>query len=46
MLPDGGKICEAEVPPWREAKRGHRIFCHIPLEDLNTIEPVVHTIRE
>jgi peptide/nickel transport system ATP-binding protein len=45
MLPDGGKICEAEVPPWRDAKRGHRIFCHIPLEGLNTIEPVVHTIR-
>ncbi len=45
MLPEAGKICEAEVPPWREAKRGHRIFCHIPLEDLNTIEPVVHTMK-
>jgi len=45
MLPGGGKICEAEVPPWREAKKGHRILCHIPLEDLNTIEPVVHTMK-
>lgn len=46
ILPDGGKICEVEVPPWREAKRGHRIFCHIPLERLNTIEPVVHPAKE
>jgi peptide/nickel transport system ATP-binding protein len=46
MLPDGGKICEAEVPPWREAEKGHRILCHIPLKDLNTIEPVVHPARE
>lgn len=42
MLPDGGKICEVDVPPWREAKKGHRIFCHIPLERLNTIKPVIH----
>lgn len=42
MLPNAGKICEGEMPPWREAEKGHRILCHIPLEDLNTIEPVVH----
>ena len=41
MLPDGGKICESEVPPWRETKR-HRILCHIPLEDLEKVEPVIH----
>jgi hypothetical protein len=46
MLPGGGKICEAEVPPWREAKKGHRIFCHIPLEQLKTIKPVVHPTKE
>lgn len=43
LLPDGGKICEEEVPPWRETGNGgHRIFCHIPLEQLNKIEPVIH----
>jgi peptide/nickel transport system ATP-binding protein len=42
MLPDAGKICEVEVPPWREAERGHRILCHILLDQLNSIEPVVH----
>jgi peptide/nickel transport system ATP-binding protein len=43
MLPDGGKICEEEVPPWREAEDGHRIFCHIPLEELCQMEAVVTT---
>jgi peptide/nickel transport system ATP-binding protein len=43
LLPDGGRICETEVPPWREAGDGHRIFCHIPLEVLNTFDPVVQS---
>jgi peptide/nickel transport system ATP-binding protein len=42
MLPDGGMICEKEIPPWRQNGKGHRIFCHIPLEKLKTVEPVVH----
>jgi len=42
MLPDGGKICEQEVPPWRDAGDGHRIFCHIPLETLQDVDPVIH----
>jgi peptide/nickel transport system ATP-binding protein len=42
MLPNEGKICEIEVPPWREAENGLRILCHIPLEELNKIEAVVH----
>jgi peptide/nickel transport system ATP-binding protein len=41
LLPDGGKICEEETPPWREAAEGHRIFCHLPMETLSTFEPVV-----
>jgi peptide/nickel transport system ATP-binding protein len=41
MLPDGGKICELEVPPWRYNTEEHRIFCHIPLEELRKMEPVV-----
>jgi peptide/nickel transport system ATP-binding protein len=43
MLPDSGKICERDVPPWRETKR-HRILCHIPLEDLEQVDPVVHGV--
>ena len=45
MLPDGGKICEIETPPWRDAGNGHRIFCHISLEELRQMEAVV-TIEE
>jgi len=43
MLPDNSQICEKEVPPWRNTKHGHRIFCHIPLEKLKTVEPIVHS---
>jgi peptide/nickel transport system ATP-binding protein len=43
LLPEGGKVCEVEPPPWREGKNGHRIFCHIPLETLEALAPVIHT---
>lgn len=42
LLPDGGAICEHETPPWRNVADEHRIFCHIPLEELRKMEPVVH----
>jgi peptide/nickel transport system ATP-binding protein len=41
LLPDGGRICEEETPPWQEAGDGHRIFCHLPLETLRSFDPVV-----
>jgi peptide/nickel transport system ATP-binding protein len=41
LLPDGGKICETDIPPWREVQEGHRIFCHIPTETLRTFDPVI-----
>ncbi len=41
LLPDNGAICAQEVPPWQQAPDGHRIFCHIPLETLAKIEPVI-----
>lgn len=41
LLPDGGKVCETTIPPWREAADGHRIFCHIPIETLLAFEPVI-----
>jgi len=46
MLRDDGKICEEEIPPWRSTEFGHRIFCHIPLEELDKVEPVVHTATQ
>lgn len=42
LLPEGGKICETEPPHWRSTEGGHRILCHIPLQALRQIEPVVH----
>lgn len=41
LLPDNGAICETETPPWREAGDGHRIFCHVDLETLSAIDPVI-----
>jgi peptide/nickel transport system ATP-binding protein len=41
LLPDGGTICEQEVPPWREVGAEHRIHCHIPLEQLRELAPAV-----
>jgi peptide/nickel transport system ATP-binding protein len=41
LLPDGGKICETEEPPWQYNTEEHRIYCHIPLEELRTFDPVV-----
>jgi peptide/nickel transport system ATP-binding protein len=46
LLPDGGKICETDVPPWHEAGEGHRIFCHIPLERLRQLGPAVELEAE
>ncbi len=46
MLRDDGRICEMEVPPWRVSKSGHRILCHIPIEDLEKMEPVVHSPKD
>ncbi|GAB4425812.1 MAG: ABC transporter ATP-binding protein [Anaerolineae bacterium] len=43
LLPDGGQICATQEPPWRDAGDGHRILCHIPLETLRQMEPVIHT---
>ena len=42
LLPNGGQICEQQIPPWQDAGGGHRIFCHIPLEQLRQMDPVIH----
>jgi peptide/nickel transport system ATP-binding protein len=37
MLPDP-EICVREDPPWREVAGGHRIYCHIPLAELERVQ--------
>ncbi len=46
LMPDGGKLCETETPPWREAGDGHRIFCHLSLDTLGTFEPIIKSTEE
>ena len=41
MLPDGGLICTQQEPPGQDAGSGHRIFCHIPIERLASMESVL-----
>ena len=41
MLPDNGAICEQEAPPWQKVSENHQIYCHIPLETLDTVDPVI-----
>lgn len=43
MLPDGGKICETEPPPWQKVDKHHRIYCHIPIDVLSKVDPVITT---
>lgn len=36
-----GGLCDSEVPSTRELADGHQIKCHLPLEWLNKMEPVI-----
>jgi peptide/nickel transport system ATP-binding protein len=36
-----GPICDNDPPPERRSASGHRILCHITLDDLAKVEPVV-----
>ncbi len=36
-----GKICDDERPPVRMVSDTHAIACHIPLDDLQQVEPVI-----
>lgn len=42
MLPDGGAVCETEDPPLRKTQSGLGILCHLSLEELEKIDPVIH----
>ncbi len=33
-----GEICETTEPPWQDMADGHRICCHIPLEELKELQ--------
>jgi len=38
-----GGLCEKEVPPMRTLADGHQIKCHLALEQLEKMEPVITT---
>jgi peptide/nickel transport system ATP-binding protein len=33
-----GDICVNQTPPWQTEANGHRIYCHIPLEELRKMQ--------
>ncbi|MEQ9350790.1 MAG: hypothetical protein RII27_09685, partial [Alphaproteobacteria bacterium] len=35
-----GAICDTTLPPMVTASPGHTIACHIPLDELNKVEPI------
>jgi peptide/nickel transport system ATP-binding protein len=40
-----GEICVEQTPPWRQASNGARIFCHIPIEELQAAQAPVLTFN-
>jgi peptide/nickel transport system ATP-binding protein len=41
-----GPICDTTPPPEHRTPSGHRIACHIPLEDLKRVDPVITRAAE
>ena len=41
-----GQICDDKRPPMQEGPGGHQIACHIPVVELQSFEPVLHSKRE
>jgi peptide/nickel transport system ATP-binding protein len=33
-----GDVCVEQEPPWREGEGDHRVYCHIPLEELARLQ--------
>jgi peptide/nickel transport system ATP-binding protein len=46
MLSNGGVICATQEPPAQFNTDQHRIYCHIPLEELRKMEAVVTIEKE
>ncbi len=42
MMQDRSFLCEEKAPPWQQNGQGHRILCHIPIDALKRIDPVIH----
>ncbi|NKB72272.1 MAG: dipeptide ABC transporter ATP-binding protein [Candidatus Latescibacteria bacterium] len=38
LMPDGGRLCQEEEPPWRRTGDGHQIRCHLEPDILQNIE--------
>jgi peptide/nickel transport system ATP-binding protein len=36
-----GRVCEVERPAVQSTAQGHHIACHIPIEELSQVEPVI-----
>ena len=41
-----GDICNTETPPQQEHHNGHMIACHIPMSELEKMEPVVKIMAD
>jgi peptide/nickel transport system ATP-binding protein len=41
-----GSICDTTPPPEQRTNTGHRILCHIPMEQLREVEPILSTAAE
>ncbi len=41
LAPEGGRPCTTADPPWRCVEGEHHVACHIPVEVLADMEPVV-----
>jgi len=41
-----GLVCEETAPPMQRTKSGHALFCHIPLDELSAMDPVIRTAAE
>lgn len=41
-----GSICEKERPPMQNVSDDHQIACHIPLEELREVDPVIQTGKD
>ena len=42
----GDGLCERDVPPMRQLADGHQVKCHLSVEDLDEMEPVIKVAAE
>ena len=41
-----GNLCETELPPLRDLGAGHLIRCHLPMDVLTSMQPVISKIED